>query len=259
MQRSWPRVMTTPFAKSPMNFAGRMMRPFSSSLGTNVPSSMRPPSLRPALGLLHFTPHCTTKQAISSRNAETPPQLPRDHREEGGGGRWRRIPTRGWIWPVVGHEKGRPEGRPVDQGGETPRSVSASTARLLRAGGHRETQRRSHHEHDAGEHRGEAEHTDERLADDDARHEQREPDENAHGGDDDRGAVGTTPSSADRRDVVGLAVIEAALHLVEEALLLFRKRHLELLQASGDAGVAGDSIVGTTGLTRLGACLGVRG
>ena len=44
----------------------------------------------------------------------------------------------------------------------------------------------------------------------------------------DRRVVRATATRADRRDVVGVVVIEAALHLIEKTLLLFRKRHFRL-------------------------------
>jgi hypothetical protein len=57
-------------------------------------------------------------------------------------------------------------------------------------------------------------------------------------------------------------VVEAALHLVEEALLLFRKWHLRLPFSVGPItrGIdAMTAILGAFALARLGAWLGVRG
>jgi hypothetical protein len=74
MQRSWPRVRTSPPASSSRNLAGRMILPFSSRRGECVPrnTSHRPSAVRsrtttPALPLpsyaLHFTPLLPTVNA----------------------------------------------------------------------------------------------------------------------------------------------------------------------------------------------------
>jgi len=108
---------------------------------------------------------------------------------------------------------------------------------IARTGRHRESKGRRDHEHDAREHHGESGDAHDGLADDDADDQKCEPDAESQRSEDDRGGVGSPSSRADGRDVIGLIVVEAALHLVEEALLLLRKRHIELLQASGACGV----------------------
>ena len=70
MQRSWPLVRTRPLASSSRNFAGRIIRPFSSRRGECVPrnTAHRPSVLEsptsPVLPLpsyaLHITPHRST-------------------------------------------------------------------------------------------------------------------------------------------------------------------------------------------------------
>src|SRR6478752_1705970 len=70
MQRSWPLVRTSPLASSSRNFAGRIIRPFSSRRGECVPrntahrlSVLESPT-SPVLPLpsyvLHITPHRST-------------------------------------------------------------------------------------------------------------------------------------------------------------------------------------------------------
>src|SRR5699024_9456817 len=75
MQCSCPRVMTSPEASSSRNFAGKIRRPFSSSLGVKVPRNISALLHLPRLAIrtpsppnaLHFTPLVPT---IGHRTAE---------------------------------------------------------------------------------------------------------------------------------------------------------------------------------------------
>src|SRR6478672_12849245 len=70
MQRSWPLVRTSPPASSSRNFAGRIIRPFSSRRGECVPrntahrlsvlGSPTSPVLPLPSYVLHITPHRST-------------------------------------------------------------------------------------------------------------------------------------------------------------------------------------------------------
>ena len=77
----------------------------------------------------------------------------------------------------------------------------------------------------------------------------------------DGGVVRATSARTDRGDEVGVVVVEAALHLVEEALLLFGKWHLRAPLRSGirSRRLVDHATLYASPADRLGAWLGVRG
>src|SRR5664279_728512 len=194
--------MTTPLAKSSANLAGRMMRPFSSSLGTNVPSSMRVPSLsrqtegRPPLysTLFHIPPLCDRND---SEPAPTRGDIPRKQTElrretssTAQGGQWREIgraeaqeTTLGSAAPVNAEKAGSAGPFGERCGGSRSAVVLVvaafpplvervhETGTRLGAGrrarsGNGQPPRRSDGDEGTGEHEGEAEDADNRLPDD---------------------------------------------------------------------------------------------
>src|ERR671920_2250289 len=100
MQRSWPLVRTSPLASSSRNFAGRIIRPFSSRRGECVPRNTGPPPVRcqelhipcVATTLLcppHYStfPHSQRELASLTRILwDSRPEMPRNCAR---GGKWR--------------------------------------------------------------------------------------------------------------------------------------------------------------------------
>lgn len=87
--------------------------------------------------------------------------------------------------------------------------------------------RRAQTDDHSAEHDGEAEDAHEWLSDDHARHEHRETKNAEQDAQDESPIVGTAATLADRCHEIGVILIEVPLHLVEEPLLVFRKRHLD--------------------------------
>jgi hypothetical protein len=122
--------------------------------------------------------------------------------------------------------------------------------RLTDLAGDGESPWRGESEHRADEHHSETEKPDEGLLHDDSHDEEHDSGNGTDDGEGDRGVAGTT-ATAHLGDVVGVVVVEVALHLIEEALLLLRKWHGGLLDRE-------EFIVGRSCVDKVGACLRVR-
>src|SRR5215218_4338702 len=103
MQRSWPLVRTSPLASSSRNFAGRMIRPFSSRRGECVPRNTGPPPVRcqelhiPCVATtLLCPPHYSTfphsQRELRLRRSNLWDWRPEIGRNSAGGGKWRTFP-----------------------------------------------------------------------------------------------------------------------------------------------------------------------
>ena len=97
MQCSCPRVMTSPEASSSRNFAGKIRRPLSSSLGVKVPRNIHALLHSPNLTFwnpsppyaLHFTPLVPTRCPICARSLEDTSRTCRSEKWGGVGGIFR--------------------------------------------------------------------------------------------------------------------------------------------------------------------------
>src|SRR5680860_263476 len=254
MQCSCPRVITTPVDSSSRNFAGRIMRPLSSSLGAYVPRNMSSPLLfRPDPGItpLYSTiPHKIAKCVPFILISAGDPNIIKAALSGGKGsdfaapspflGTKKGPIRRSALFYAQDHALAVPGGargllavltavpaliQPIHEPLISASLCGATTGRGLRRHAPHGLAWRQR-EQNAGKHHDESNDSEPQQLKGHAG----DQGHNAHDGqknsNSDRAVVGAEARNTHACDKVCIVVIEAALHLFKDCLLLFRKRHL---------------------------------